>query len=620
MLKSDRKRILIIDDNPAVHDDYRKVLHTQEKKITAEFAIISRSTQPAYIIDSAYQGKSALEMVRDSLKTYQPYSLAFVDIRMPPGKDGIWTIKKMWEIDPDIQVVICTAYSDYGWEEISQELNKSDNLFILKKPFEMIEIRQLAAALTQKWELHQQVQCDMENLEHLLNARTADLKKSAGQLLIQTTQDKLTGLPNRILLIDRLQQAITHAEHNGSMVGLLFIDINNFQQINDSFSYNTGDLLLKKIAQKFRSLLNETMTIARWESDNFVVVVPALSQEKDLIVLAKELIEKSMSSYAIENQLITLTSNIGISIYPLHAHDANSLLTNASSALHAAKKQGHGIYQVYHKQFHTHVLKKVKIENALHNAIKKNEFTLYYQPIMELHNNKITGVETLLRWINPTLGNVSPHEFIPIAEETGLIIPINNWVIRQAILQLKQWIQQDIPYLRIAVNISGQQFQQANFIETIEELLVETQINSALIELELTENSILGILSDIKMKMIELKNMGIHLVMDDFGVGHASLSYLKQFPFEKIKIDKSFIQGLDERAEDAVIINTMIRVIKNMNREIVIKGIETYGQLDFLRHYGGDKVQGYIFHRPLNSEKCLQVLKSQVARKFDIIK
>jgi predicted signal transduction protein with EAL and GGDEF domain len=362
-------------------------------------------------------------------------------------------------------------------------------------------------------------------------------------------------------------------------------------------------------------VVRESDTLARLSGDEFVAVFVCQPREDHFITIANNFMRQLTQPYMIKNHAISLTASIGISIYPTHGLDVVTLLKNADAALYKAKEEKNTCL-VYRGDFNKHILQKMNLAGTLAHAIERNELLLYYQPVMDLNTEKISCVEALLRWRHPTLGLLSPLEFISVAEESGLMVSIGNWVLRKACMQAQAWQEKGLQPVHISVNVSPQQFKKENFVASLEKIIEETHFDSRLLELELKESMLIGKTNEILKKMQELKNMGIHLVIDDFGTGYASLSYLRQFPFEKIKIDRSVIQGIRERPEDAAIVEAIIALSKSMNLQVVAEGVETFGQLDFLRLQASDQVQGYIFHKPLDEILCFRLLQKRSMGSF----
>ncbi len=625
MLNLGQKRILLIENNLAIHKDFYQtfqepvddpLLKSTKKMLFGQATAVSPENQAELpLIHSAYRGREAVDLVRKALLAGEPYAVVFMDVYLPHGLDVVETAKQLWQVDPDLQLAIFSAQLNFSWEKITQQLKDSQNYIVLRRPFDPHELRQLASVLIRKRELKEQNRYHVENVEMLESEHTTKIEKITAELQHQATHDSLTGLPNRILLIDRIQQALAQAKRYGMYVGVLLFDIDNFKQVNDSLGHHVGDTVLKEVATRLSKVVRESDTLARLSGDEFVAVFVCQPREDHFITIANNFMRQLNQPYMIKNHRIALTASIGISIYPTHGLDVITLLKNADAALYKAKEEKNTCL-IYRGDFNKHILQRMNLAGALAHAIDRHELVLYYQPIMDLKTEKISCVEALLRWRHPTLGLLSPLEFLSVAEEAGLIVPINNWVIRQACLQVKAWQAEGLPPVHLSVNISHQQFKKENFVEMIEKIIEETAFDPNLLELELKEGMLIGKTNEILKKMNELKNMGIHLVIDDFGAGYASLKYLRQFPFEKIKIDRSIIQGMQERPEDAAIIEAIISLSKSMQLEVVAEGVETFGQLDFLRSQASDQIQGYIFYKPLDEYHCFRLLQKRFAGSF----
>jgi diguanylate cyclase (GGDEF)-like protein len=538
-----------------------------------------------------------------------------MDVHMPHGLDVVETVKQFWQVDPDLQIVIFSVQLNYSWDKIAHQLGDSKNYILVKRPFDPNELRQFSTVLIRKRELRAQVRYQLENVENLESEHHTKIEKITAEMQHQATHDSLTGLPNRILLVDRIQQAMAQAKRYGMHVGILFFDIDNFKQVNDSLGHTVGDRVLKEVAKRLGKVVRESDTLARLSGDEFVAVFVCQPREDHFINIANNFMRQLKQPYKVEEHTISLTASIGISIFPTHGSDVVTLLKNADSALYKAKEEKNACL-IYRSDFNKHILQRMNLAGTLAHAIERRELLLYFQPIMDLKTEKISCVEALLRWRHPTLGLLSPQEFISVAEEAGLIIPISNWALEKACHQIKAWQSRGMDPVHVSVNIANQQFKKDNFVETVEKIFEETGVDPDLLELELKENMLIGKTNEILKKMNELKNMGIHLVIDDFGTGYASLSYLRQFPFEKVKIDRSVIQSMKERPEDAAIVEAIITLSKSMNLQVVAEGVETFGQLDFLRTQASDQVQGYIFHKPLDETLCRRLLEKRSAGSF----
>jgi len=620
------KRILLVEDNSGIHKEFYRAFDAQQndplldatKKMLfgkAPATIHKQAEEADLALHAAYRGREAVDMVRKATLAGECYSVVFMDVHMPHGLDVVETVKQLWQVDPDLQIVIFSAQLNYSWEKIAHQLQESKNFILVKRPFDPNELRQLAVVLIRKRELKEQVRYHLENVENLASEHHTKIEKITAELQHQATHDSLTGLPNRILLIDRIQQAMAQAKRYGMHVGVLFFDIDNFKQVNDSLGHNVGDQVLTEVATRLSKVVRESDTLARLSGDEFVAVFVCQPREDHFITIANNFMRQLNQPYKIKDHTIALTASIGISIYPTHGLDVITLLKNADSALYKAKEEKNTCL-IYRGDFNKHILQRMNLAGTLAHAIERRELLLYYQPIMDLKTERISCVEALLRWRHPTLGLLSPLEFIPVAEEAGLIVSISNWVLQKACLQQKAWQAKGIEAVHISVNVSNQQFKKDNFVETVEQILVESKMDASMLELELKEGILHGKTNEILKKMNELHNMGVHLVIDDFGTGYASLSYLRQFPFEKVKIDRSVIQSMKERPEDAAVVEAIINLSKNMNLQVVAEGVETFGQLDFLRSHASDQVQGYIFHKPLDEKLCLRLLQKRSVGSF----
>lgn len=438
-----------------------------------------------------------------------------------------------------------------------------------------------------------------------------DRKRLEDQLIYQATHDSLTSLPNRILLVDRIQQGMAHAKREGSYLSILVVDLDNFKEINDTLGHAAGDMLLKSVADRLSASVRDIDTVIRLGGDEFVIILMSQNRAEDSITKARELIEKVLIPFQIEDHSVTVTVSIGISYYPDDGRDTQSLLKNADAALYQAKKMGRNTFQVYMYEYNEQLLQRAELNMGLLEATEKNEFILHYQPLVKPETGEIIGLEALVRWQHPKLGLLFPQTFISLAEETGLIILIGDWVLKAACTQIKIWQTHFNPNLTIAINISGYQFLQKNFVEKLQEVIKETGINPNTLELEMSQNHIFRNISETAQKMLQIKELGVRLSIDNFGVGDANFSYLKYFPFDKVKIDKSYIKGIHTNKYDDAIVEAIIGMTNKMGMEVLAEGVETTQQAEFLMKYHGHQVQGYYYSSPLDVSKCTELLKSK---------
>ncbi|HEX2548944.1 MAG TPA: EAL domain-containing protein, partial [Gammaproteobacteria bacterium] len=436
-------------------------------------------------------------------------------------------------------------------------------------------------------------------------------KKMEEQLLYQSTHDSLTELPNRILLKNRIAENIQEADQKNTHLAVLLIDLDNFKEINDKFGHDTGDELLKQIGARLNQTTNETDTVVRLGGDEFVVLLASQLRAEDAIVKAKEFLQKFAVPFQIDHHTLVITVSIGISYYPNDGEDANTLLKCADAALYHAKKLGKNTFQVFMSEYNQQLLRRAELNAALIQALGKNQFILNYQPLYDIHSNKIIGFEILLRWQHPTLGIIFPEKFITLAEETGLIAPIGEWVINEACKQIKIWQEKFDPHLIIAVNISEYQFMQKNFLKIVKSALEQAQITPNTLELELME-SIVYAANNVSAKILEqLKKMGVRLSIDDFGMGNLNFAYLKNLSFDKIKIDKSLIKGVTNNKYDEAVVEAIIQMMNKLNIETLAEGVENEAQLNFLIKHHVKQVQGYFYSSPVDINVCEDLLEKQ---------
>ncbi|HHI9455620.1 TPA: EAL domain-containing protein [Legionella anisa] len=449
------------------------------------------------------------------------------------------------------------------------------------------------------------VRDSFDNVRHyvcLLNDVT-QRREMEQQLIQQATHDSLTELPNRVLLIDRVDQAILQAKKKGSILGFLFLDLDHFKMTNDTLGHSIGDRLLQAVSNRLLLATDDFDTVCRLGGDEFIVLLQDVATEVQAQQKAEEILTSLAKPFQIDQHNLKITGSIGISYYPKDGDDYESLMKSADLSMYHAKDNGRNTYRTYDKEMNMRVINRMQLDNALRDSLKRNEFHLVYQPFINLTTNKIIGFEALLRWHSHILGDVPPNEFISMAEENGLILDIGMWVLQEACSQLVRWHHQGYDQLTVAVNISGRQFRQTHLPEIIEKILLETGLPAKFLELELTESLLVDNVKHAVETMYELKDMGTKLVIDDFGTGYSSLSYLKQFPVDKLKIDRSFISELVNRENDAAITKAIINLGHSLNLEVLAEGVETELQRDFIMQHGCDYAQGYYFAMPQKAEE-----------------
>jgi diguanylate cyclase (GGDEF)-like protein/PAS domain S-box-containing protein len=433
-------------------------------------------------------------------------------------------------------------------------------------------------------------------------------KQAQERLHYLAAHDPLTNLPNRTLLFDRLGQAISRVDWHRRLVAVLFMDLDRFKVINDTLGHSYGDRLLKAVGNRLSENVRGGDTVARLGGDEFVVVLADIARAEDVPMVIKKILDSLSLPFGVEAVELFITASVGVSLYPNDGEDPVMLLKNADAAMYRAKEQGGNNYQFYSPDMNVRIIERLALETDLRRALEREEFLLHYQPQVDLETGRIIGMEALVRWKKPDLGLVSPAKFIPLAEETGLILPIGEWVLRRACEQNKSWQEAGLPPIRIAVNLSARQFQQENLAMTIGRVLQETGLDSKFIELELTE-SLLMKKGEITLSILrELNKMGLRLSIDDFGTGYSSLSYLTRFPIHELKIDKSFVLSVTVDSNNAVVARAIVTMAHGLGLKALAEGVETQEQLDFLRSIRCDEAQGYLFSRPLPTEEATKLL------------
>jgi diguanylate cyclase (GGDEF)-like protein/PAS domain S-box-containing protein len=463
-----------------------------------------------------------------------------------------------------------------------------------------------------------------ESIVQIFAARTA---AEIERMYIETRMeylayhDDLTDLPNRTLVFDRLEQALARAAREDTLGALLFIDLDGFKTINDSLGHPAGDLLLKEIGQRLLHQQRSGDTVGRMGGDEYVVLLPSLGTDQDsvaadVLTVAEKIRGNISQPVFIDNHELHITPSIGIVLFPNDADNARDLLSKADTAMYRAKEQGRNMIQFYQSAMQSGVIERLTLQNALHNAIDNNELLLYFQPQIDILTRQIIGAEALLRWQHPERGMVSPAEFIPLAEETGLILPIGTWVLKTACMLLREFIQ--IQHggqenFTLCVNVSPRQFRQKNFVGLVEELTSKAGIDPALLTLEFTEGMLIHDTEDVSRKLDALKALGVHLSIDDFGTGYSSLSYLKRFPLDILKIDQSFVRDIATDPNDAAIVRAIILMAESLNLRVIAEGVETQTQLDFLKKEGCLSCQGYFYYRPMPIREFTRLLSENRA-------
>jgi diguanylate cyclase (GGDEF)-like protein len=606
-------RVLVVDDEANVRDAYRQIL--QEPTVNKEIADLNDlrtrlfkkpegSSAPAPIaqgtaFDPVFcdQAEAAVATVEQALAQDRPFAVVFLDMRMPPGKDGVWAAARIREIDPAIEIVICTAYSDIDPSDIGGIVPPEEKLSYLQKPFHPHEVRQMTIALGSKWRAERRI------------VRLAYF-------------DTLTGLPNREQSRNRLIGAIAAAQERKRMLAVLYLDLDNFKRVNDTLGHAIGDELLCLVATRLRQALRHGESdsqeaagharpgdLARLGGDEFMVLLPNLRDVDDAGVIAARLIRALREPMQLASNSLVVTPSIGIAVFPRDGADAATLLRNADLAMYFAKRRSPGTFAYFDGPMNAAALHRFTIEDRLRGALDRDEFSLEYQPQFDVRTGAISGMEALLRWRSKELGAVPPSEFIPIADETGLILPIGEWVLRAACRQAKLWHDEGLPAGRMAVNVSGKQFAQTDFPERVAAILREIGLDPALLELEITESVVMADESWTEKAINQLKALGISMAIDDFGMGYSSFGRLRHFAVDRLKIDRSFVTSINEGNDDRAIAAAIIAMSRAMRINVTAEGVESLPQLMFLQEHECQDAQGFLLSKALPVSEASQLLR-----------
>jgi diguanylate cyclase (GGDEF)-like protein len=549
---SDKKRmpirVLIADDEADVRDAYRQVLcDTDMSSETAVFhnlreRLFNKAAQEKLArnlsgSDTTFMAvfcegaEAAVAAVRDALGAENPFAVVFLDMRMPPGPDGIWAAARIRELDPAIEIVMCTAYSDVDPRDFGAMVPPEEKLSYLQKPFHPHEVRQMTISLSSKW-----------RAEH--------------RIVKLAYFDTLTGLPNREQLRNRLSSALALAKQQQRMLAVLYLDLDNFKRVNDTLGHAVGDELLCLVAARLRgSLRSEDAEdelsasrlnhIARLGGDEFIVVLPNIRSAEDAASVAARLIAELQAPMHLALHSLVVTPSVGIAMFPADGVEVDGLLRNSDLAMYFAKRKGPGMFAFFDPSMNDAALRRFTLEAKLRGALERGEFSLHYQPQFDVRTGGVSGMEALLRWNNEELGSVPPAEFIPVAEETGLILSIGEWVLRNACTQAKSWVDEGLPVARMAVNVSGRQFVLRDFPQLVAAVIKETGIEASMLELEITESVVMKDEAWAEQALAQLKQLGVMLAIDDFGTGYSSFGRLRHFAVDRLKIDRSFMTSLD---------------------------------------------------------------------------
>ncbi len=717
---------MAVDDDEAVRLLYAAILSPQDD----DPQDIARWPYDLMLCAGAEEAVRACQAARDA---GAPFVVAFLDLLMPPGPDGVWAAEQMRAVDPDVHFVFVTAHAEVHPVDIGRRVPPQEKILYVQKPLQPLAIQSFAASLGAKWHAERQLEEAKDRLEQLVEARTeelrsseamlaraekmahlgswrydpgvdrveyseevgrivgrpaellphnmdgfvalahpddqnelhrwlddslwdtrglfdiehrvvrpdgverivrqlirvvrdeqgramevlgavqdlTELRRSEEQIAFQAYHDALTGLPNRRLLKDRLGVALPHARRRGKGLAVLFIDLDDFKIVNDSLGHSAGDVLLQSVAKRLSDIVRDEDTVARHGGDEFVIVLQDVAGPNDAVYFAERTLHALAAPHRIKGREVILEGSIGITLYPEDGNDPDVLIANADIAMYRAKELGRGSYKLFTPAMNVQVLERLELEGSLRSALKNDEFVVHYQPIFPVDSDRPVAVEALVRWNRPRVGMVWPSQFIPLAEETGLIIPIGDWVLRTACADCVRWRSTGAEELVVSVNLSPRQFQDKELLDKVSRALKETDLPAEGLCLEITEGAVMHDVENAIRTMNELNALGVSLSMDDFGRGYSSLYHLKRFPITTIKIDHGFVGDLTIRPEDMSIVCAIISMGRSLNLSVVAEGVETAEQLEFLRGQRCDRIQGFMVGKPVGFDEVSRVIEGR---------
>ena len=610
-------RVLVVDDEPSIIDAYRQIftgpsedaaaarrnlgakLFGASNAAGAAPAPVRRLPSNAISFDAVYckGAEAAVEAVREALAVDRPFAVAFLDMRMSPGPDGIWCASHIRELDPALEIAVCTAYSDIDPTEIGGRVPPEDKLSYLQKPFHPHEVRQMAIALASKWRAERRI------------VRLAYF-------------DSLTGLPNREQAHQRLRTALAAAQEQRRTLALMYVDLDNFKRINDTLGHAIGDEVLVTAAERLRKALRQSDgrapdavavdrpgDLGRLGGDEFMLVLPDIGSSENAAQVADRLIATLQEPMQLSKHTVVITPSIGIAMSPTDGTDADVLLRHADLAMYYAKRRAAGSYAFFDASMNEGALQRYTIEGKLRGALERGELSLHYQPQIDMATGHVTGMEALLRWTNDELGVVPPTDFIPVAEDAGLIIPIGDWVLRTACLQAKKWYDEKLAIQRIAVNVANAQFGMHNFAAVVATILAETGLPPKMLELEVTESMVMMDEKRATRVLEELHAIGVSVAIDDFGTGYSNFQRLHHLAIDRLKMDRSFVRDLGDDSDDRAIAAAIISMAKALKVDVVAEGVESFAQFRFLQEHQCAQSQGFLMSRALPAGEARLLLQ-----------
>ena len=605
-------RILVVDDDASLIDEYLRCLGEDYEPDSATTTLtelekvlfgdeVNESGAATFSVESRNQGEKAVEAVEDAIKTGKKYTIVFLDIRMPPGIDGIEAAKRIRKLDPDVNIVIVTGSVSAEIDNLDAEVPPADKIFFFKKPFHAAECRQLAAALCGKWHADMALRSANEDLERRVEERTSALHKLA-------YYDPVTRLPNQLLLLDQLQTMIDKSEDSAGDTVVVLLDIDRFSFLNETMGFDAGTELLRSIGNRLSRALCEEQkgsraVIGRFGADEFAVLMPGVESDtanRELAEQVKTLVEEP---FLINGRDIFLKASIGVAWHPVHGRDSKMIFRSAEAALHRSMRSLDGAITYYHSEMRYRARHKFDMEAEFRGAIEKGQIKAYYQPQQCVETGELAGVEALARWIRSDGTIVMPADFIPLSEEMGISDLMFETILADVCDDVASWRDNggwDVP---VSVNLSAHQLRNADLVSLVKKTLMSKSVDRKLINLELTESTLLEDLTIARPILNDLSALGVGIHIDDFGTGYSSLSYLAELPVKTLKIDRTFVAKLVDSESNTRVVQAIIALGKAMQLDIVAEGVETDQQYALVRRLGCDLVQGFFIAKPMSADR-----------------